>query len=248
MIVNSVGIRNELVHRGRVDPQRIKVIHNFGDFDHFRLPTEQERVAARDQWQIPNGRRALLLPGRLSLQKHQVGLLLALRELARDGRLPADIVLLLAGRQRDPRISAWVTKLAQQPDLAPHVRLLGAQRDVRSLYWASDLLVLPSLWEGLPNASLEAHACGLPVLATRAANLDGVVKHGETGLEVPTADRAALATALAALLALKPQQLQAMGRLGRDHVVAEFAPQLQRDKLVQTYEQLLVSARHTNPR
>ena len=73
---------------------------------------------------------------------------------------------------------------------------------MRELYWASDLLVLFSLWEGLPNVALEACASGLPALLSHAANLDGIVAPGETGWEVPTGRQGPLVDALAEALAL----------------------------------------------
>ena len=58
-----------------------------------------------------------------------------------------------------------------------------------SLYHAADALVMPSLWEGLPNAVLEAHASGLPAVVSHAANIDRLVLDGESGFEVPTCGR-----------------------------------------------------------
>ena len=85
VLVNSRGIRDELVNLARVRPERIRVIHNFLDFEKFRVPTDDERRAARERFAIPEGARVLVMPGRLSVQKHQVGLLLALSRLAKSG-------------------------------------------------------------------------------------------------------------------------------------------------------------------
>src|SRR6185437_2222787 len=101
---------------------------------------------------------------------------------------------------RDRGVTAWVRRLARDPRLAPSVRFLGAVEDVRSLYWASDLLLLPSLYEGLANAALEGCASGLPAILSHAANVDGIVRPGETGWEVTTGRRGPLARALEAAL------------------------------------------------
>ena len=115
-------------------------------------------------------------------------------------------------------------KLRGQPDLAPHVRFLGAVKDIRSLYWASDLLVMPSLYEGLANAALEGCAAGLPAILSHAANVDSIVVDGATGWEVPTLRHAPLVRALQAALAVPTDGLAAMGVAGRAHVTARFAP------------------------
>ncbi|MBW2734450.1 MAG: glycosyltransferase [Deltaproteobacteria bacterium] len=241
ILTNSEGVREELTTLARVDPERIRVIYNFLDLDLFRLPTREERKDARERWDLQRGQRALLLPGRICLQKHQIGLLLALDDLARAGRLPQDTVLLLAGRRRDPRISRWVDRLAARPALRGRLRFLGAQKDMRSLYWAADILVMPSLYEGLSNAALEAGACGMPQVLSRAANADKTIEHGVTGLEVPTGHRHALATAIDALVHLDGAELRAMGRRGREHIARRFASSedVVIEQMVAVYDELL---------
>ena len=80
-----------------------------------------------------------------------------------------------------------------------------------SLYQAADVAVLPSLWEGLPNAVLEALACGLPAVVSHAANIDGIVTEG-AGFEVPTFAHGALADALVRITALSDDERRAHGR------------------------------------
>ncbi|MCA9669406.1 MAG: glycosyltransferase [Myxococcales bacterium] len=239
VVVNSVGTAEELIKLAQVRPERIQVIHNALDTEFFRPPSAAERAEARERWGLAEGQRALLFAGRISLQKHQLGALLALDELAREDALPDDVVVLLAGRDRDPRIAKLVHRVAARRELAPRVRALGSQRDIRSLYWASDLLLMPSLWEGLPNAVLEAQACALPALVSHAANRDSIVEPGVTGVEVPTAERAALREALRTLLAAPPERWQQMGAAGRQRMLSRFAPDRIQGELLATYERLL---------
>src|SRR5205807_1750329 len=95
---------------------------------------------------------------------------------------------------------------------------LGPVTEMTSLYHAADAVLLPSLYEGMPNAVIEAHACALPAVVSRAANADGLVLDGETGFVVPTADSEALAVALDRLCALDAGARAAMGARGRTHV------------------------------
>jgi len=242
VLVNSRGIRDELVNLARVRPERIRVIHNFLDFERFRMPTDDERRAARARYGIPEGARVLVMPGRISIQKHQVGLLLALSRLAKLGRLPEDVVLLMPGRRSHALVHRLVDKLAARPELRGAVRVIGTEDNMRELYWASDLLVLFSLWEGLPNVALEAAASGLPAILSHAANLDGIVAPGETGWEVATGRQAPLIEALDAALALPRERWQAMGQAARARVTDLFRPERVLSETLATYDSLLAEA------
>ncbi len=244
ILVNSVGVADELVHWAGVARDKIRVIHNMLDVERFRPPTDAERADARAQWNLREGERALVLPGRIGLQKHQLGLLWAMRALARRGAWPAGMVLLLAGRARDRLTTAICNRLADSEHLRGKVRMLGPVKDVRSLYWASDALVMPSLYEGLANAALEACACGLPALLSHAANVDRIIEAGRTGWEVRTGSHGALVRALGELVAMPEAELAAMGRRARDRVAARFAPRpgYAVDQLVAVYDEVLAQS------
>jgi glycosyltransferase involved in cell wall biosynthesis len=242
VLVNSRGIRDELVTLGRVRPERIRIIHNFLDLDRFRPPSDDERRAARARFAIPDDARVLVMPGRLSIQKHQVGLLWALSRLAKSGRLPADVVLLMPGRRSHALVDWWVKRLAARSELRGAVRVMGTEENMRELYWASDLLVLFSLWEGLPNVALEACASGLPAMLSHAANLDGIVAPGETGWEVPSGRQAPLVEALAEALALPRARWRQMGQAGRERVTTLFRPERALAETLAIYDSLLAEA------
>jgi glycosyltransferase involved in cell wall biosynthesis len=80
--------------------------------------------------------------------------------------------------------------------LARYVHLVGQRSDVPRLMAAADLFVLPSQFEGLPLAVLEAMASGLPVVGTRVCGIEEVVVDGVTGRLVPCDDIQALAEAI----------------------------------------------------
>jgi glycosyltransferase involved in cell wall biosynthesis len=103
---------------------------------------------------------------------------------------------------------------------------------------------MPSLYEGLANAAMEACATGLPAVLSHAANLDGVVEPGVSGWEVATGWAGPLARALDEAFALPPERWQEMGRRGRSHVVARFAPRENHivDQMVAVYDEVLSGA------
>ena len=87
---------------------------------------------------------------------------------------------------------------------------------------AADILVLPSLNEGLPMAVLEAMAPGLAVVTTPVGAIPDAIQDGETGLLVPARDAAALAEALARLI-VDPALRRRLGEQARARFAAEFS-------------------------
>lgn len=241
VLSNSVGVRNELRSWARVPESKLQVIPNFVDFQGFHPPRPGEREAARRRFDVASSQRVLVLPGRISMQKHQLGLLAALQILRRSGRLPDRVRILLAGRERDRTYSRLVRVLVERWGLAQHVHLLGPISDVLAVYHAADAVILPSLYEGMPNAVIEAQACGLPVLVSRAANADGLVQSGESGIEVPTANRRALADGLNQLFCADDAKLAAMGAKARISVSAALDNDLLLGAFTSLYDDLLAS-------
>jgi glycosyltransferase involved in cell wall biosynthesis len=240
VLTNSEGVRRELVKFARVPPEKIQIVHNFIDTNRFRPPTDDQRAAARAHWKIADDETILLCPARIALQKHQLGLALAIDMLRKRGGSPPRTRLLLAGRRRDRIYSALLTPCLTWLGLEKQVTCLGSVADMLSLYHAADVLVLPSLWEGLPNAVLEGHACGLPAVVSHAANIDGLVIDGQTGYAAPTFRPTPLADALGKMLALTPIERRQMGARGREHIVREFGVERVLHEMVTLYDRLLV--------
>lgn len=239
VIANSEGVRRELVGLAGVEPGKIQILHNFIDVEKFHPPDLDERRAARARWGLRDDELALLLPGRIGLQKHQLGLAFALARLKRAGRLPPRLRVLLAGRNRDKLYSFALPRVLRALGLDGIVTFLGPVNEMVSLYHAADALVMPSLYEGLPNAVLESHASGLPAVVSHAANIDQLILDGRTGFEVPTFDSEALAEALGRLFALTDAERRAMGARGRVHIAAKFSIERVLDETVRLYDGLL---------
>ena len=175
----------------------------------------------------------------MGLQKHQLGLIRSLARLKKRGLLAPNVRVLLAGRDRDRLYSWLVPRWASWLGVTQNLVRLGAVKDMPSLYHAADILVLPSLWEGLPNAVLEGQASALPAVVSHAANVDRIVLDGVTGFEVPTFDGSALASALEKILGIPSPIRQEMGRKGREHVMATFNAERVLQETVALYDSLI---------
>ncbi len=131
---------------------------------------------------------------------------------------------------------------AQARDLGigDRVLFLGHRTDVPALLAAFDVFVLPSLYEGLPNAVLEAMACGRPVVATAVDGTPEVVDNGVTGLLVPPRDPARLSEALLKL-AGDARLRSRMGREARRRAVGRHGVDRQVNAFHALYRELLCS-------
>ena len=102
------------------------------------------------------------------------------------------------------------------------VHWLGRRDDVPGLLKSADVLVHASLWEGMPNAVLEAMAARRPVIGTAVEGTEDLVVPGQTGWLVPPRDAAALSRALIEA-ADSPERCRRYGEAGRLRVEQEFS-------------------------
>jgi glycosyltransferase involved in cell wall biosynthesis len=107
---------------------------------------------------------------------------------------------------------------------------------------ALDVFALPSLWEALPVAPIEALACGVPVVATRVGGVPEIVDHGATGLLVAPGRPEALADALEALLR-DPDRRRTMGAEGRRVAAERFGLEPMVSAIEAVYDEVLAQAR-----
>jgi glycosyltransferase involved in cell wall biosynthesis len=130
-----------------------------------------------------------------------------------------DMQLVIVGD--GPQRAALVDQVAAA-GLQARVRFAGNQDDVVPWLQAADLFCLPSYAnEGVPQALMQAMACGLPVISTPVGAITEIVTHGQTGLIVPAQAVAPLREALAQLRDA-PSLRQSYGDAGRARAMAAF--------------------------
>jgi glycosyltransferase involved in cell wall biosynthesis len=134
------------------------------------------REIARRELGLPSDATVIGAVGRLTYQKAPEDFVDMIRRLRRPG-----VVGVWVG---DGELAGQVRRLAAAEPAAPVV-LAGERADVPRLLPAFDVFALPSRYEGLPTAIVEAMMCGVPVVATAVNAVADVVVPGETGLLVP---------------------------------------------------------------
>ena len=105
-------------------------------------------------------------------------------------------------------------KLAEELGIRDSVDFAGLHSDVPAQLHRGAINILPSRWEGMPNALLEAMACGSASIATRVSGSEDIIQHGVNGLLVPAKDYVAMSKALLTLLG-DPALVQRYSQAGR---------------------------------
>lgn len=222
LVLNSESIQ-ELQELG-LDKRQMASIVNGVDTTYF-APNEQ-KVTAPIEVKQASGKAVFV--GRLTTQKGVDLLLRAWAQLVE----PRQLILVGEGAERSS-----LEALASELDL-DNVTFTGSTNDVRSYLQQADLFVLPSRSEGIPNALLEAMACGLPVVASAVGGIPDVVQDGESGLLVPPDDVPALAGAIGRLLADSDLRRR-MGEKGRQRVVSDYSLKATTTRHLELYREVI---------
>lgn len=189
IIAVSQSVARDVERYDWIKSPKLLVIPNGIDISPFAdLPA---RAVAKQRLGFPEDALVLGCVGRLEPQKGHRYLLEALSAiLVETGDCP-HLFIVGDGGERDR-----LQSLVSQWGLSQRVHLLGARRDIPDLLAAFDVFVLPSLWEGLPLAMLEAMAASLPVIATDVGGIGEVIPNQESGLILPPASSSALKVAI----------------------------------------------------
>lgn len=153
--------------------------------------------------------------------------------------------LLVIGEVR-PREQAQITTFsAEYPDDAERIlvtRHLEAQADVMRYLHLCDVTLQPSVWDGLPNAVLEAMACGKLVIASDAGGIPEAIEHGVDGFLIPKMQLHRLGEAIGEVLDLSEPEKGAIETAARKRVEDCFHPRGEVVRLEALLQRLLEAA------
>jgi glycosyltransferase involved in cell wall biosynthesis len=190
-IAVSSELRDELLRRG-IGADRISLIPNGIDADRFVQEASAE--AAPGRLGVTSDRYVIGVVGRLSGEKGHRHFFEAVAPLCRER--PQLRCLIVGDGPLRGALESEVSRLG----IRDQVTFAGFRRHIAGMYSLMDMVVLPSLGEGLPVTLLEAMAMGRPTVATRVGGVPEVIRDGQEGLIVPPEDPASLRSAMVRVL------------------------------------------------
>ncbi len=202
------------------------------DLAAFTRPEDQDIKAKKESLGLPADAPVALMVACFKPQKSPVDFVKVASLVKRE--LP-EARFIVAG---DGVLRPDMESAIKEEGLEDELKLLGWRRDVAELMWASDVLVLTSLWEGLPRVFPQAMAAGLPIVATSVDGGPEAVVDGRNGYLFSTGDLEVMASRVIELLKDKDKS-SALGEGGKK-AVGEFDIDLMVRKQESLYESLLL--------
>ena len=226
VICNSVMVAEEMQHYYRVPESRLVLIENGVDLAYFHPRLSDEwRIKQREAIGISPETPVFLFVGSGFERKGIPSLLCAMQQMKNKTAR-----LMVVGRDRQLSFYAQ-----QARGLGDRVSFLGPQQDVRPWYGMADAFVLPTRYDPMPNAALEALACGLPLLTSTTCGMAARVTQGQNGFVCGALDVDKMAVYLDELAA--PHVAASMSAAARASV-ADLNLESMAEKLLALYRRL----------
>ena len=239
IIALNDSAKERFVSKSKIDADKIVVVHNGVDTDFFRPDTEGADDA-RKKYGL-DGKLVVLFVGRMSRLKGVENLLKAANILVNRFAYRNVSFVLVGPFTFDPTDKPInkeeMLGYIKQHQLDGNVVLTGSLllEEVRALYAASDIFVLPSLAEGDPLVTLEAMASGKPVIGTKVGGIRNQIRDGWNGFLIDPANEQQLADKIRYLID-NPEERKKMGQNSRRYAEEEFDWSKVAEKLLKVYQ------------
>ena len=234
IIANSEAVRDYLLDRGGLDPEKVVRIYNGVNFERFEKPFDP--MERRRELGLPEGALLAGVVARVEPAKDHDTLLHAMASV-RDQTAHLHLAVVGDGRQTER-----LTALANQLGLGDRVHFTGFRTDAAEWIRTFDFSVLSSVKEGLSNTVIESMAAGKPVIATAVGGNPEVIVEGETGFLLPTREPELFGAAIARMVA-DPARMRELGDASKMRVESLFSVEKMVDNTSNLYLDLIGQSR-----
>ena len=225
---------NELTDLYGIEEEKIHVIYNGVDIDKFK--PRSNRTELRQEFGLEEDEKVVLFVGRLY---HRKGLEILLRSIPPVLQKYKDVKFAISGtgfKQKEESLRS----LAKELGIQEHLTFLGYVPDEKlpGLYSASDIFVLPAIYENFPFAILEAQATALPVISTKVGGIPEFLVNNENGFLIDPGDSKQLTQKVLTLLQ-DPKHANEMGKRGRERIEEKLSWRIITAQVIDLYHKLL---------
>ena len=233
LIAVSMYTKKELTEFYDIDEEKIHIIYNGVDVQKFK--PNKDRAGLRRELGLEEKQKIILFVGRLYQRKGLDTLFQSISKVVQNFK---DAKFVISGegfRQNKEKL----LKLAEKLKIENSVLFVGYFPDEKlpDLYAASDIFVLPALYENFPFAILEAQATGLPVISTKVGGIPELVTNNKNGLLVEPANSEQLTEEIMILLK-NPKFAEELGKRARQLIEEKFAWPLITNEVVDLYSKI----------
>ena len=231
IIAVSDSCRRFLIVRERVPSEKITLIQNAIDLRRFSAACGT-RSEARKALGLPDNCPVIAGVGRLNPQKNfSLFIRVAAEVLKRHPRA----AFVLAG---DGPEEGLLRKLALECGVAERLHFCGYVSDARQVYLSADVVLMPSLFEGLPMSLLEAMAMRVPVVASALDGIAEVVDDGRDGFLVPSGDAQLFCERVCELIG-NPSLAAELGAAASEKIALRFSSERMCSEVERVYDRFL---------
>jgi glycosyltransferase involved in cell wall biosynthesis len=239
--VGTSPLFRKLYCKSQLPLDRLKQIPNGVDTNRFHPVKAEEKAELRDQLGLPGKMKLILFVGHFSLEKSPNIFLEGWMQHVAEKFPDTGIIYIGSNNLDHYEVDADLVRDMQkitESYLNKRVFFIERTHEIEKYFQAVDMFVLPSLREGLPNALLEAMACGLPVITSRLEGVtDWIVEDGKNGLLLKSVIGDDLGKALISML---KDEIQAhlLGLKARETVLERFSMEKVAEEYLELYRRL----------
>ncbi|MGA1840810.1 MAG: glycosyltransferase family 4 protein [bacterium] len=230
-IAVSNARKEELIRKG-INESKISVIQNGVDYDLFSNVQNKNKGDFRKEFSINDSDTIIALIGHLGIEKGHIFFLQSAKIILENNNA-VRFVVVGDGYLKDELIGK-----TRDIGIEEHVIFTGFRNDIPNIIKSIDILVLPSINEGMPMVILEAMSASKPVVASNVGGIPEMIVDGETGYLVPPCDINRLAEALIRLVN-DPKKMKDFGNAGFKRVKILFTAEQMASKTRDLFESLI---------
>ena len=236
VLMENERARSELVSAGKIEPEKLVVISLGVDTSEFYPDINIDNI--KERYGL-NNKNTVLFSSDI-IPRKGVEYLVRAANIVVNQMGYKDVLFLLKGKVSEKEYLERIHKLIEEYKLEKNVKIITGfllHEDVKKLYVATDIYVLPSLEEPCPTCLLEPLACGKPLVGTNVGGIVTMIKNDWNGFLVEPANEEELAEKIKYLID-HSEKWEEMGRNSRRLAEEEFDWKKIAEKYLEVYEEV----------